>query len=168
MGRVAFPIYYQQSMMGCGPTCLRMVARYHYDRDYSYEFMQDIAETGQGGSTLLALGQAAERIGLRALGVKVTVQKLAEDAPLPCILHWDSHHYVVLYDIQASSHTRRYHIADPALGRYTLDETAFALHWLASEADEVSLSGIALLLEKASDFKLSLFNIFPTWSKNEA
>lgn len=160
MDRIVFPLYYQIDLMGCGPTCLRMVAKYHYDRDYSFEFMRDLAENGMDGTTMLGLSQAAEKIGFRTLGVKVTLQKLIDDAPLPCILHWDQHHYVVLYSIQDSTKGKRYYIADPALGLYVLDETSFASHWLAvqeGEKNELATSGIALLFEKTSDFTTKLF-----------
>jgi ATP-binding cassette subfamily B protein len=146
-----------------------MVAKYHYDRDYSFEFMRDLAENDMDGSTMLGLSQAAEKIGFHTLGVKITLQKLIDDAPLPCILHWDRQHYVVLYDIQTALKGRKYFIADPALGLYTIEETQFALHWLAGEDDgkhDLATSGIALLLEKASDFHTTFFGFANTVSKN--
>jgi len=39
---------------------------------------------------------AAEKIGFRSLGVKLSLNKI-EEAPLPCILHWNKEHYVILY-----------------------------------------------------------------------
>ena len=90
-----FPLYRQLDQMDCGPTCLRMVAK-HYGRGYSAQNLRELAEIAKEGVSLLGISQAAEKIGFRTVGVKVSLQKLLTDAPLPCILHWDQNHFVVL------------------------------------------------------------------------
>ncbi len=90
-----FPHYKQLDSMDCGPTCLRMVAKY-YGSEYSTAQLRELCEIGKDGVNLLGIAQAAERIGFRTLGVKVTIQKLIEDAPLPCIVHWGQNHFVVV------------------------------------------------------------------------
>lgn len=47
---------------------------------------------------MLAISKSATELGLENATVKLTVEKLAE-MPMPCILHWDQRHYVVLYKI---------------------------------------------------------------------
>jgi ATP-binding cassette subfamily B protein len=46
------------------------------------------AEIGKDGVNLLGIAQAAEGIGFRTLAVKITLEKLQKEAPLPCIVHW--------------------------------------------------------------------------------
>jgi len=60
--------------------------------------LRQLSETTREGSNLLTLSEAAESIGFRTLGVKISLEKLLE-APLPCILHWNNNHNVVLFKI---------------------------------------------------------------------
>ena len=55
-----------------------------------------LSETTREGSSLLGLSEAVEKVGFRSIGIKTSLKKLSE-VPLPCILHWNSNHYVVLY-----------------------------------------------------------------------
>lgn len=94
-----FPHYPQLDQMDCGPTCLRMVAK-HYDRSYTVQSLREKAQIGKDGVSLLGIAEAAEAIGFRSMGVKVPFDKLAEEAPLPCIVHWQQNHFVVIYGIE--------------------------------------------------------------------
>lgn len=85
--------------MDCGPTCLRMVAK-HYGRSYTAQSLREKAQIGKDGVSLLGIAEAAEAIGFRSMGVKVSFEKLANEAPLPCIVHWDQNHFVVLHAIK--------------------------------------------------------------------
>ncbi|MCE7063213.1 peptidase domain-containing ABC transporter [Dyadobacter sp. CY343] len=95
---VNFQHYRQLDKMDCGPTCLRMVAKY-YGRHYSAQSLRELAQIGKEGVSLLGIADAAEAIGFKTVGVKVSLDKLVKDAPLPCILHWGQNHFVVLYKI---------------------------------------------------------------------
>ncbi len=81
--------------MDCGPTCLRMVAK-HYGRHYTAQTLREKAQISREGVSMLGIAEAAEVIGFRSIGVKVTLEKLLEEAPLPCVLHWGQNHFVVL------------------------------------------------------------------------
>ena len=94
-----FPYYKQLDQMDCGPTCLRMVAKYH-GRAYSLQSLRDLSQIGKEGVSLLGISEAAEKIGFRTIGVKVGLEQLIADAPLPCILHWDQNHFVVLHGVK--------------------------------------------------------------------
>lgn len=96
-----FPHYKQRDHKDCGPTCLKIIAK-HYKKTINLQQLRDLSETTRTGSSLLGLSEAAEQLGFRSLGVKVDLEKLLE-APLPCILHWNKNHYVVLYNIKISS-----------------------------------------------------------------
>jgi len=101
-----FPHYRQLEQMDCGPTCLRMVAK-HYGRHYSAQTMRERAQIGKDGVSMLGIAEAAEAVGFKTVGVRVTLDKLVEDAPLPCILHWGQNHFVVLHKVTKGSVSRR-------------------------------------------------------------
>ncbi|GAA4421093.1 peptidase domain-containing ABC transporter [Nibrella viscosa] len=96
-----FPHYRQLDMMDCGPTCLRMVAK-HYGRSYTVQSLREKAQIGKEGVSLLGIAEAAEAIGFRSMGVKISFGKLAQEAPLPCIVHWGQNHFVVVYSISGA------------------------------------------------------------------
>jgi ATP-binding cassette subfamily B protein len=96
-----FTHYTQLDQMDCGPTCLRMVAK-HYGRSYSLQTLRDKTQIGKEGVSLLGIAEAAEAIGFRTLGAKISYQKLVSEAPLPCIVHWQQNHFVVVYQVQGS------------------------------------------------------------------
>lgn len=93
----SFPHYKQPDSKDCGPTCLKIIAK-HYHKTIPLHQIREISGTQRSGSSLLGLSNAAEAIGFRSLGVKISLNDLTE-APLPCILHWNKNHYVVLYKI---------------------------------------------------------------------
>lgn len=92
---MAFPFFRQPDFMDCGPTCLRMVAKY-YGRSISLSKLRTLSETTREGSSLKNIAIAAEKTGFRTLGVKITFQKFAEEAPLPSIVHWQQRHFKYL------------------------------------------------------------------------
>ena len=94
------PHYKQSDQKDCGPTCLKIVAK-HFGKTIAIQELRKLTETTRAGSSLLGLSEAAEKLGFRSLGVKISLEKLLE-APLPCILHWNKNHYVVLYKISNS------------------------------------------------------------------
>ena len=98
----SFTHYMQLDQMDCGPTCLRMVAK-HYGRSFTAQSLREKAQIGKEGVSLLGISEAAENIGFRTLGVKIPFEKLAAEAPLPCIVYWDQNHFVVVYDIKGAS-----------------------------------------------------------------
>lgn len=97
-----FPHYTQLDRMDCGPTCLRMVAK-HYGRSFTAQSLRERAQIGKEGVSLLGIAEAAENIGFRTVGIKVPFSKLAAEAPLPCIVHWNQNHFVVVYAIKGAS-----------------------------------------------------------------
>ena len=97
-----FPHYTQLDQMDCGPTCLRMVAK-HYGRSFTVQSLREKAQIGKEGVSLLGISEAAEAIGFRTMGVIIPFEKLATEAPLPCIVHWDQNHFVVVYDIKGAN-----------------------------------------------------------------
>jgi ATP-binding cassette subfamily B protein len=93
-----FPHYTQLDAMDCGATCLRMIAKY-YGRGFTNQTLRERSFITRSGVSLLGISEAAESIGFRSLGVQIPYEQLFE-VPLPCILHWNQKHFVVLYKIK--------------------------------------------------------------------
>jgi len=145
-----FPNYRQPDLMDCGPTCIRMIAKY-YGRNYSLQRLRDISGINRQGVSLLGISEAAEKIGFRTTGIRVSLDKLLK-IELPCILHWQQQHFVVLYKITSKSSTKRiYHISDPAKGLVNYSEAEFLQHWLSTQNNGHS-EGISLILSPAPEF----------------
>lgn len=143
-----FPHYKQLNAMDCGPTCLRMVAKF-YGKHYNADTLRHKAGFSKAGVSLLGISETAEKIGFRSRGVKLTLKQLQE-ATLPCILHWDQNHFVVLISISKN----RFKIANPARGITTFSQKEFASHWISSSPllGEPEGVGIALLVEPTPAF----------------
>jgi len=147
-----FTHYKQADYKDCGPTCLKIIAK-HYGKTINIQELRDISETTREGSNLLFLSDAAEKMGFRTLGVKLNLGRLNE-VPLPCILHWNKNHYVVLYKIKKN----KYYISDPAFGLLEYDKKDFLKFWIGNNADESTQEGIALLIEASPKFFQSEFD----------
>jgi len=157
-----FPNYIQTEAKDCGPTCIKIIAKY-YGKILRIQDLRDYAETNREGSNLLMLSDAAEKLGFRTIGAKLSLKKLQE-VPLPCILHWNKGHYVVLYNISnpkfkiLNKKKSKYCISDPAVGLIDYSPEDFLKFWIGNNADEITEEGIVLLLEPTPKFQLSEFD----------
>ena len=142
----SFPFYKQLDASDCGATCLRMVAR-HYGRHYSLEYLRDLSYLDREGVSLMGISDAAEKVGLRTLGVKSGFGRLQETIPLPCIAHWKQNHFVVVYRVSNGT----VFLADPAAGKIQLEEQEFLDGWI-SDVVNTEPQGILLLLETTPEF----------------
>ncbi len=143
---IKFPNYKQPDSKDCGPTCIKIIAN-HYKKTLPLQQIRSLSETVRSGSNLLNLCNAAENIGFRSLGVKIDIQKLQE-VPLPCILHWNKNHYVVLYKIKKDL----FYVSDPAHGLLKYTQEEFLKNWIGNNATEETEEGVALLLEPTPKF----------------
>lgn len=139
-----FPLFEQRDSMDCGPSCLRMVAKY-YKKSLNIQILRLQSEQNKEGVSLLGISQAAEKIGFKTLAIKMGITKLLKEAPLPCILHWNQNHFIVLYKATKNKFT----IADPAKGIIELSRQEFTQSWISNKDEQ---KGIALLLEPTPAF----------------
>ena len=137
--------------MDCGPTCLRMIAKY-YGLSISLPQLRKLSDTTRTGSSLASIADAAEHIGFKTLGVKIDFQKLCKDAPLPLIAYWNQNHFVVVYNVSK----KHVFVSDPAHGKLTYSHSEFIRNWIGNHAGDKTEEGICLLLEYTS--KLKEFN----------
>lgn len=141
----------QPDAMECGATCLRMIAR-HYGKMYSAEAMRRICTVGHNGVSMLSLNEAAVKIGFRTVCGRMTVEKLVEQHPFPCILHWNQEHFVVLHRVERDRKGKlKFHIADPGKYLLALDEEAFRKAWTPGEGMQGE-KGILMALQPTSVF----------------
>jgi ABC-type bacteriocin/lantibiotic exporters, contain an N-terminal double-glycine peptidase domain len=141
-----FPFIRQHDAMQCGIACLLMVCKF-FGREYSFESLAKICFATHEGVSLFGISEAAGILGLHSICGRATTDTLI-CAPLPCILHWNENHYVVLYRIKKG---KKFYIADPGKGliSYTLEE--FNIHW-ANTPSNGEDKGIALFIETTPKF----------------
>jgi ATP-binding cassette, subfamily B, bacterial len=144
----SFPIYQQRDMMDCGPTCLRMIAAWH-GRQYGIEHLRMLSNISREGVSLLGVTEAAEKIGLRSLSVRLPWKRLRDEVPLPCIAHWEQNHFVVVHAIRRG----KVHVADPQQGRMVYSVAEFLRGWLPHAVTPTENdAGILMLLEPSPSF----------------
>lgn len=138
----------QLDAMDCGPTCLRMVAKF-YGRSYSLQSLRELCHITREGVSLLGISDAAEAIGFRTTGVKITWKQLRDEMPFPCIVHWNQRHFVVVYGVAKRRKGIFVKVADPASGLLEYRAEDFLKSWLQTEG---KTEGIALMLEPTPQF----------------
>ncbi|SEA10886.1 ATP-binding cassette, subfamily B [Segatella bryantii] len=141
-----FPFFRQSDAMMCGITCLQMICKY-YGKRYNQNFLSGICYASKEGVSLLGIRDAAVKIGLYTISGRLTIDELSS-ATLPCILHWNQNHFVILYKVKKG---QKFYIADPGKGliTYTMDE--FKQHWIGTGRDNEG-KGIAMFLEPTQAF----------------
>lgn len=145
-----FPVYTQHDAMDCGPTCLRMVVAF-YGKKYSIESLREKSFISRNGVTMLGLSEAAEKIGFHTLGIQITTDILSKDVPLPCIIHWNQNHFVVLYKVLRHRGETFFYVADPIGSRIKYTKREFENCWI-SNGNEGERMGFALCLEPTPAF----------------
>ena len=118
----------------------------HFGVSYSAEFLSSLCREGREGISLLALSKGSTRIGLKNVCSLVGASEIQNI--LPCILHWNQNHFVVLYKVKKG---KTFYIADPAKGlvKYNLEE--FKKHWVSTQSGGEE-KGIAMFLEPTPAF----------------
>jgi len=148
-----FQFYEQPDSMDCGATCLKMVSTY-YGKEYELDTLRKACYTAKDGVSLFSISEAAEQLGFKTIGGKLTFEKLVKEAPLPCIIHWNQEHFVVVYKVKQKSIFRKQIkilVADPAYGLVSYDEDEFKAHWISTKSNGED-KGVALLIQPTREF----------------
>ncbi len=142
--------------MDCGPSCLRMIAKY-FGRSYSLQQLRNMSHATREGVSMLSLSDAAEKLGFRTRGVRLTWEQLRDEVQFPTILHWNQNHFVVVTSITKMnpffSFSRKkgkeevVQIADPGLGLLEYSKSEFLKYWTLQGKE-----GVALLIEPTAGF----------------
>ncbi|HJD11450.1 MAG TPA: peptidase domain-containing ABC transporter [Candidatus Phocaeicola caecigallinarum] len=141
-----FQFYPQHDSMQCGIACLQMICKY-YRKEYTSKRLAEYCFATTEGVSLLGISEAAGKLGLHTICGKVTLQQM-QRVTLPCILHWNQNHFVVLYKIRRG---KTFYIADPGKGKIRYTKEEFKSHWISttSQGEE---KGVAMFLEPTPEF----------------
>ena len=118
------------------------------------DFLRQLTFTVKDGVSLFAISETAEQLGFKTVGGRISFQKLTGQALLPCIVHWDQEHFVVVYDVKLKNAIRKQtivYVADPARGKITYTEEEFKKHWISTKSGGED-KGVVLLLEPTQQF----------------
>lgn len=126
----------QSQATECGLACLAMVADAHGSGLGLRELRQRFPVSAKG-TTLQRLIEIAGDLNLRGRALRLDLSQLSRLA-LPCVLHWDLNHFVVLAELSS----RHAVVLDPAVGKRRLPLSALSQHF----------TGVALELAPAGDF----------------
>ncbi|WP_363800334.1 peptidase domain-containing ABC transporter [Lysobacter firmicutimachus] len=136
MSARALPVIQQNELAECGLACLAMIA-IHHGHDLDLASLRRRFPVSPRGATLARLIKTAGALGLDSRPLRAEIEHLS-GLRLPCILHWDLNHFVVLKRIVGD----RVELHDPAIGARTLSLAEFGRHY----------TGIALELSPRADF----------------
>jgi NHLM bacteriocin system ABC transporter peptidase/ATP-binding protein len=121
----------------CGAAALAMVLA-HHGAWVPLEQLRVACGVSRDGSKASNIVRAARRFGLAAKGFRKEPSTLHE-LPMPCIIHWNFNHFVVLEGISGD----RVYINDPAIGRRRID---------MAELD-LAFTGVVLVFERTVAFR---------------
>src|SRR6185295_13632431 len=131
------PLILQTEAAECGQACVAMIANRHGHR-LDLASLRARAGASLKGSTLADLMELAASLDLAARPVRLEIAHLGQLA-LPCLLHWDFNHFVVLDRMRGDRVT----VLDPAIGERTLALAEFSSHF----------TGVALELSPTEAFQ---------------
>ena len=137
-----FPVFRQYDEMDCGPSCLRIICKY-FGRKLPLHFLRNLCQTNRLGSSLLIIKEAAEKIGFTANGISIGFDDLKDEQFIPCIIHWNQNHFVVVYKI-SKNHVW---VSDPAQGRICYSKKDFLKNWAPD-----GKKGVAMILQPTEEF----------------
>lgn len=127
----------QSEAAECGLACLAMIASAHGNRVGIRE-LRLRHPLSLKGATLAQIMGIAEKMHFMCRPLRLDMEQLPQ-LQLPCILHWDLNHFVVLARVGKRGMT----VFDPASGKRTLSAEEFSRHF----------TGVALELSPGTDFK---------------
>ncbi|GAB6121417.1 peptidase domain-containing ABC transporter [Dysgonomonas termitidis] len=140
----SFPHECQMDAKDCGPACLKIIAKY-YGKYYSLQYLRDLCGITREGVSLLDISYAADKIGLRSISVKVTIDDLVARVVLPAVIHWDNNHFIVIY----KATNKKIYVSDPAKGLVSYTHEQFREKWYKKDEPY----GVLMALEPMANFR---------------
>lgn len=123
----------QHDAMDCGPTSLKIIAQF-YGKNHSLQSLRERCHISREGVSMLGISDAAEDIGFRTISARLTWVQLRSIVQLPCIIHWQQRHFVVVYKIKKRRGKWWIYVSDPAKGLLKYPESIFLKAWLTTTA----------------------------------
>ncbi|WP_435928698.1 peptidase domain-containing ABC transporter [Dryocola sp. BD613] len=127
--RKRLPVIQQTQAAECGLTCVGMIANF-----YGYKIdmitLRRRFSTSLKGATLADIMQVSQQLGMSSRALRLEIEELHK-LNLPCVLHWDMNHFVVLKEVTK----KKIIIHDPSRGRreIALDEVSKSFTGIAME-----------------------------------
>ena len=137
-GCVKVPVVMQMEALECGAASLAMILAY-YGKWIPLEQIRADCGISRDGSNARNILKAARSYGLTAKGYRYEPEGLRQNAPFPCIIHWNFNHFVVLNGFKGN----KVYLNDPAKGNYSVSMETF----------DKSFTGICLMFEPNESFE---------------
>ena len=137
-GVAKVPVVMQMEALECGAAALAMVMAY-YDKWVPLEQVRLDCGVSRDGSSAKNILIAARSYGFEAQGYRCEVDSLRQEVALPCIIHWNFNHFVVLDGFRG----RYAYINDPARGEVKVPMEEF----------DNAFTGVCLQITPGPDFK---------------
>jgi ATP-binding cassette subfamily B protein len=142
-----FPVYRQHDQYDCGPTCLRMIAKY-YGKNFDIERLRTVCNITMEGVSARGIIEGAETLGMQALPAVIDFKTLMEEAPLPVVTYWKARHFLIVYKI-----TKKWvYVSDPSYGHLKFSHKDFVKRWQNRKDDRMDEKGIVILFEPSPEF----------------
>ena len=146
-----FTLVRQRDAKDCGPSCLAMIVK-HYGGSFNINSIRTDCALNREGVSLLGISKAAEELGFKSVGGRLSFSSLASEALLPCIVHWSQNHFVVVYKVKNQKKGDcTIYVADPGKGLVSYTKEEFCEHWVSTKTNGEE-KGIVLLLEPTNQF----------------
>ena len=130
------PVIHQTETAECGLACLAMICG-HFGKNIDLISLRRKFNLSARGANLAGINGIAEQLGMVTRALSLELDELGA-LKMPCILHWDFSHFVVLVSVKRN----RYVLHDPARGR----------RYLGREEMSRYFTGIALEVWPGSEF----------------
>ena len=117
---VKVPLIMQMEYVECGAASLAMILAY-YGKYVPLEQVRRDCGISRDGSKASNLMTAAENYGLVAEGYRWSLESVMTKAHIPCIIHWNMAHFVVLRGFGKN----KAYLNDPGLGEITVSMDEF-------------------------------------------
>ena len=164
-GKRRLPMLLQTEGAECGLACLAMIAAYHGLRS-DLATMRSRFSVSMKGVTMADLVRVTGQLRFNSRALRAEMEHLGQ-LEMPCVLHWDLNHFVVLKEIRNGKAV----IHDPARGVRRLPLAEVSRHFtgivleVTPQADfrpgvERQTVGLRQLLGRVSGLKRSLTQIF--------
>lgn len=135
--KTRLPVILQIQATECGLACLGMLASFHgYRADLAG--LRQRFQISLKGATLAHLIRIAHQLNLGTRPLKLELTDLGR-LKLPCILHWEFNHFVVLKEVGNNS--------------ITIHDPAFGVRKLSHSAASAAFTGVALEVWPNANFK---------------
>ncbi|MFA0480795.1 peptidase domain-containing ABC transporter [Vibrio splendidus] len=131
------PVVLQSEVAECGLACISMISSYH-GHQVNVASLRKNTHFGSQGVSFKDLIDIAGELSLAGRAVKCDIDDIKQ-LSLPCVLHWDLAHFVVLTKVS----NKFIYINDPSLGSRKLTVNQFS----------DSFTGVALELSPTTKFK---------------